>query len=118
VRGGGRVSSAELGGAELAQRLSLDAARDVTPSLTNAEWIHPRVLRGLAPGEIRTLHARLKHPAAGPLQVTLTSVGDDAAAHSTTAAPVVLTVPVRAGEPLLIERSVAGGEIRRMSAEL
>ncbi len=118
VRGGGRVLGAELSATELAERLSLGPASEVVPSIANAEWVQPRVLDGLVPGETRTLHARLKHPIEGPLRVTLSSLDRGASAPSQATPLEVLTIPARAGERVLIERSVAGAEIRRVTAEL
>jgi len=118
VRGGGRVLNAELSAAELANRLSLGPAGELVAALPHAEWIHPARLSGLEPGEIRTLHARLKQPATGPLRVTLSAVDGGSASPPTSTAAEVLSVPARAGERVLIERSVAGAEIRRITAQL
>lgn len=117
VRGGGRVLKGELPPAELARRLSSTGAIDLKPSLADAEWIHPTLLQGIAPGEIRTIHARLKRPPKGPLRVTLTSL-DSSQARLEAAPAHVMNVPSRAGERVLLERSVAGAEIRRVAAEL
>ncbi|HEU5076081.1 MAG TPA: VIT domain-containing protein [Polyangiaceae bacterium] len=117
VRGGGRVLGSELSAAELARRLSSSAAADLAPWLPNAEWIHPRLLEAVEPGEIRTIHARLKHPPNGPLRVIVTS-SDVGEARSAAPAAHVLTIPSRTGERVLLERSVAGAEIRRVASRL
>ena len=118
VRGGGRVLSAELSAAELAQKLSLAPAGDVTLSLANADWIQPAVLKGLEPGELRTIHARLKQPLQGPLRVTLIGADRGSEAPAVSVIAEVLSIPSRAGERVLIERSVAGAEIRRVMGQL
>ena len=117
VQRGGRVLSAELGATELARRLSLAPAREFVPSLPDAEWIQPTLLEGLEPGAIRTIHARLKHPVKGPVTVTLSGV-DGSEARDNAARTQLVTLPTRTGERVLLERSVAGAEIRRVAAEL
>lgn len=116
VRGGGRVLDAELNARELAERLSSARTSDLVPQVANAEWIYPTRLTGLQPGEIRTIHARLKAPPQGVVRVTLG--GPDTSAPRAPGALEVLSISMRAGERVLLERSVAGAEIRRLGALL